>query len=127
MFGRMYNEKVAKWAWLFLFIGFNGTFIPQFILGMQGMPRRYYDYPAEFQSLHSISTIFSYLNGLGYMLVLGNLFHGIFWGEKATSNPYDSLGLEWQTPSPPQHDNFDTIPVVTDWSYGYGAPSDGSH
>lgn len=127
MFGRMYNEKVAKWAWLFLFIGFNGTFIPQFILGMQGMPRRYYDYPAEFQSLHFMSTIFSYLNGIGYMLVLGNLFHGIFWGEKATSNPYDSLGLEWQTPSPPQHDNFDTIPVVTDWSYGYGAPSDGSH
>ncbi len=127
MFGRMYNEKMSKIGFILLFIGFNGTFIPQFILGMQGMPRRYYDYPAEFENLHYISTLFSYLNAVGYSLVLLNLGHGMIWGKKASNNPYDSLGLEWQTNSPPQHDNFDTIPVVTDWSYGYGAPSDSSH
>ena len=124
MFGRKYNEKVAKIAWVLVFIGFNGTFIPQFLLGMEGMPRRYYDYPAEFQGLHRMSTIFAFVNGFGYMLVLVNLLWGAIKGEKAESNPYGSLGLEWQTPSPPAHDNFETIPTVTDWSYGYGQPAD---
>lgn len=122
MFGRMYNEKLAKFAWLFLFVGFNGTFIPQFILGMEGMPRRYHDYPdtPSFGSLHYISTIFAYLNGLGYALVLGNLIWSAFKGPKAPENPYGSLSLEWKTASPPPHDNFEKIPVVTDWTYGYG-------
>lgn len=120
IFGRMYNEKLAKLAWLLLFIGFNGTFIPQFLLGMEGMPRRYFTYPAEFTSLHQMSTIFAFINGLGYSLVLINFFISAKWGEKAPANPWNSLSLEWQTPSPPPHDNFDKIPVVTDWSYGYG-------
>ena len=123
--GRMYNEKVAKFAWLCLFIGFNGTFIPQFILGMEGMPRRYYNVPEEFANLHFISTLFAYLNGFGYSLVLLNLAHGFFRGEKAPANPYNSLSLEWATTSPPPHDNFEKIPVVTDWTYGYGAPAGG--
>ncbi|MFN8389111.1 MAG: cbb3-type cytochrome c oxidase subunit I [Bdellovibrionota bacterium] len=120
MFGRMYNEAMAKVAWLLLFIGFNGTFIPQFILGMEGMPRRYFTYPPEFQTLHQISTSFALLNGIGYTLVLLNFLYSAFYGPKAPANPWDSLSLEWQTPSPPPHDNFDKIPVVTDWSYGYG-------
>lgn len=129
MFGRMYNEKLAKIAFVILFIGFNGTFIPQFVLGMQGMPRRYHSYPEEFQSLHLISTIFAYMNALGYSLVLVNLGWGALFGKKAPSNPYNSLSLEWQTQSPPIHDNFETIPTVTDWMYGYGAPEDakGAH
>lgn len=126
MFGKMYNEKVAKIAWVILFIGFNGTFLPQFVLGMQGMPRRYHTYPEEFELLHSVSTFFAFFNGLGYSLVLANLIWGVFFGKKAPSNPYDSYSLEWQTPSPPPHDNFETIPVVTDWFYGYGDPKNSS-
>ncbi len=122
MFGRMYNEKVAKIAFIILFIGFNGTFLPQFVLGMQGMPRRYHSYPEEFQPLHVMSTIFAFMNAIGYSLVLVNLAWGAFFGKKAPSNPYNSLSLEWMTPSPPPHDNFETIPTVTDWTYGYGAP-----
>ena len=121
MFGRMYNEKMAKFAFLLLFIGFNGTFLPQFALGMAGMPRRYYDYPAEFQSMHLISTLFSYLNALGYSLVLANLGWAIKYGKRAEANPYRSLSLEWQTASPPIHENFETIPVVENWTYGYGS------
>jgi cytochrome c oxidase subunit 1 len=120
MFGRMYNESLAKIAFWMLFIGFNGTFLPQFALGMEGMPRRYADYPAEFQPLHRISTIFALLNAAGYSLVLVNLFYSAFRGKPANSNPWNSLGLEWQTPPIPAHDNFEKIPVVTDWSYGYG-------
>lgn len=118
--GRMYNESFAKFAWLLLFIGFNGTFLPQFILGMEGMPRRYFTYPEEFTTLHRISTAFAFLNGLGYSLVLINFAWSAMRGAKAPANPWNSLSLEWQTPSPPPHDNFEKIPVVTDWSYGYG-------
>lgn len=121
MFGRMYNERFAKLAWLVLFIGFNGTFIPQFILGMEGMPRRYYDYPPEFEPLHRISSIFAFINALGYAMVLGNLLYAAFRGKKAQDNPFGSLSLEWTTKSPPLHDNFVTIPRVTQWTYGYGA------
>lgn len=120
MFGRMYNKFVAKIAFWMLFIGFNGTFLPQFLLGMLGMPRRYFDYPVEWESLHQISTVFAFLNGFGYSLVLVNLFIGAFWGQKCGPNPWRSKSLEWQTPSPPAHDNFDTIPVVTEWPYNYG-------
>ncbi len=124
MFGRMYNEKLAKFAWLLLFIGFNGTFLPQFLLGMEGMPRRYYDYPAEFETLHRISTIFAFVNATGYMLVLINLLTSIFKGKPCGPNPWNSLSIEWTTDSPPAHDNFEKIPVVTDWGYSYGKPAD---
>lgn len=120
MFGRMYNERLSKIAFWLLFIGFNGTFLPQFALGMEGMPRRYSDYPAEFQTLHRVSTCFAFVNGFGYMLVLANFFYSAFWGKLAPANPWNSLSLEWQTPAIPQWDNFEKIPVVTDWSYGYG-------
>ncbi len=120
MFGRMYNVPLSKWAFWILFIGFNGTFIPQFALGMEGMPRRYADYPIEFQSKHQLSTIFAMINGLGYMLVLANFFYSAFRGKPAPANPWNSLSLEWQTPPIPKTDNFDKIPVVTDWTYGYG-------
>ena len=121
MFGRMYPQKMAKIGWLILFIGFNGTFLPQFILGMEGMPRRYFDYPVEFESLHQLSSVFAMFNGFGYALVFGNLFYGIFWGKKVDDNPWNSLSLEWRTASPPIHENFETIPVVTEWTYGYDA------
>ena len=120
MFGRMYNDKVARIAFVLLFVGFNGTFLPQFVLGMEGMPRRYFDYPVEFANLHWWSSVFAFMNGTGYFLVLVNLFVGALWGRKVGPNPWNARGLEWQTASPPPHDNFETIPTVTDWSYGYG-------
>lgn len=120
MFGKMYNEKMAKFAFAMLFIGFNGTFIPQFAMGMAGMPRRYFLYPEEFEYLQVMSSIFAFMNGAGYSLVLANLAWAIKYGKPAGKNPYNSLSLEWTTPSPPAHDNFETIPVVTDWPYSYG-------
>jgi cytochrome c oxidase subunit 1 len=124
MSGKMYNETVSQVAFAFLFFGFNLTFIPQFILGMDGMPRRYYDYPANYQTLHTISTIGAYLNGAGYAFALLNLLGTAIWGKtKAPRNPYNSKSLEWQTASPPVHENFDEIPVVTEDPYNYGTHS----
>ncbi len=120
MSGKMFNEKVAKIAWAFVFIGFNVTFFPQFILGTQGMPRRYADYPPQFHSLNELSTIGSWILGIGMFLMAINLLRGLFNGEKAPQNPFNSLSLEWQVPSPPPHENFEEIPHVNDWTYGYG-------
>ena len=119
MFGRMYPQTAAKIGWAFLFFGFNLTFIPLFVVGMEGMPRRYHDYPIEFEPMHFIASWGAAINGLGYAFVFGNLFYGIFWGKKVKENPWNSLSLEWQTASPPIHENFEVIPTVTDWSYGY--------
>lgn len=120
MFGKMFNEKVAKVAWALIFVGFNVTFFPQFILGTLGMPRRYADYPPEYESLHQLSTFGSWVLGIGMFLMFVNLMNGLFNGEKAPQNPYNSLSLEWQVPSPPPVENFEKIPHVTDWTYGYG-------
>ncbi|MGH7807877.1 MAG: cytochrome c oxidase subunit I, partial [Thermodesulfobacteriota bacterium] len=120
MFGKMFNEKVAKVAWAFVFIGFNVTFFPQFILGTLGMPRRYADYPPQFHSLHELSTIGSWILGIGVFIMTVNLLRGLANGEKAPDNPYNSVSLEWQVPSPPPHENFEKIPVVTDFPYVYG-------
>lgn len=123
MTGKMYNETLSKSAFAFLFIGFNLTFIPQFILGMDGMPRRYYDYPVQYQTLHTISTIGAFMNAFGYIFALGNLAWTAKYGKvKAPRNPYNSKGLEWQTASPPPHENFDSNPVVTEDPYNYGVP-----
>ncbi len=119
MFGKMYNQPVAKLGWLILFIGFNGTFLPQFILGMEGMPRRYASYPEEFTDLHQLSTKFAMFNGLGYALVFGNLFVSIFTGKKCDANPWRALTLEWKADSPPIHENFENIPRVDEGFYGY--------
>lgn len=124
MTGKMYNENIAKVYWAMVFVGFNLTFLPQFVLGMQGMPRRYFDYPVEFEALHTVSTIGSYVNGLGYFLAITYLGYIAFFGkEKASANPYGALTLEWtNTQSPPIHENFEEVPIVEDWPYSYGKP-----
>lgn len=119
-FGKMFNESVAKISWFLVFVGFNVTFFPQFFLGIQGMPRRYATYPAEFESLMSLSTYGSWILGLGVIIMTVNLIQGLIKGEKAPQNPYGSLSLEWQVPSPPPLENFEEIPQITDWTYGYG-------
>lgn len=121
MSGKMYNETVAKIAFVLVIVGFNLTFLPQFKLGMMGMPRRYFDYKPEFEHLHFISTCGAFVNALGYTSALLNLLgSAIFGKKKAPANPYDSLSLEWQTSSPPPHENFDVVPEVTDYPYAYG-------
>lgn len=123
MSGKMYNETIAKIAFVLVFVGFNATFLPQFVLGMMGMPRRYYDYPPEFEMWHRLSSIGAFINAAGYSLALFNLLWASYFSKvKAPANPYDSLGLEWQTQSPPIPENFPETPVITSGSYDYGTP-----
>ena len=117
--GRMYPEGWGRLAALIIFIGFNLTFFPQFILGYLGMPRRYHAYPEEFQVLNVMSTAGASILGVGYLLPMIYLVWSLRYGETAGDNPWDATGLEWRTPSPPPRDNFDTVPVVTAEPYAY--------
>ncbi len=120
-FGKVFNELIAKAAWFLVFVGFNVAFFPQFFMGFQGMPRRYATYPVEYQSYHSLSTYGSWILGLGILIMTVNLLLPLMRkGQPESSNPYGSLSLEWQVPSPPPTENFDEIPTVTDWTYAYG-------
>lgn len=128
MSGKMYNETAGKVFWLLIILGFNATFLPQFVLGMKGMPRRYFDYPPEFEYLHFLSTMGAFINAAGYLGALANLAYAALFGKvKAPANPYDSLSLEWHTSSPPPHENFIDTPTVTDYPYAYGTPVAGAH
>jgi cytochrome c oxidase subunit 1 len=120
--GRMYPETWARVAALIVFVGFNLTFFPQFILGYLGMPRRYYAYPPEFQVLNVMSTAGASILGLGYLLPLCYLVWSLRYGARAGANPWQASGLEWTTPSPPPTENFAETPVVTEDAYAYGAP-----
>jgi len=117
--GKMYSESWAKVSWFLVFGGFNVTFFPQFILGSQGMPRRYYDYAPKFQTLNEISSFGAWSIGLGFVIMAIYLLHAIFKGEKAPDNPWGAATLEWQTTSPPSPHNFEKDPVVTHGPYDY--------
>lgn len=119
MFGRMYHPKIPYVAWGLLFLGFNLLYFPMVILGWQGMPRRYYDYLPQFHSLQLLSTIGSWILIAGLILMFGNLIHSFFKGEKAEANPWGGATLEWQIPSPPPKENFETIPHVETGPYEY--------
>jgi cytochrome c oxidase subunit 1 len=119
MFGKMYNEMGARLSWVFIFIGFNVTFFPQFILGAKGMPRRYFDYIPEYEQLNKISTVGSWLITTGFIIGLITIIRGLTHGEKAPANPWGAKSLEWQTESPPIMHNFDHDPVVTEGPYEY--------
>lgn len=114
MFGRMYNERHGIIGFILVFVGFNVTFFTQFMLGSHGMPRRYYDYPSEFQIYHVISTIGSYIMAAGFFWTLYLLVQSLFSGKIAPANPWGGRSLEWQCSSPPPHDNFKTTPSVGD-------------
>lgn len=118
-FGKLYNETLAKISWLMVVVGFNLTFFPQFILGYQGMPRRYYNYLSEYTFLNQLSTYGSMLIGLGFLLAALYLVYALFKGKKAPDNPWRGLTLEWQTSSPPPTENFKVDPVVTHGPYEY--------
>jgi cytochrome c oxidase subunit I len=119
IFGRMYNEFWARITFVLIFVGFNVTFFPQFILGSMGMPRRYYDYLPEYESLNRISSLGAFTIGTGFAIALIVILQGIFYGRKAPANPWGAKTLEWQTSSPPPHLNFHEEPIVTAGPYEF--------
>ncbi len=119
MFGRMYSEFWGRISAMIVFVGFNLTFFPQFILGFMGMPRRYASYPPEFQVLNIFSTLGATILAVGVIISAATLVHAYFKGEIAGPNPWLLPGLEWRTSSPPPTENFEYIPVVTWEAYDY--------
>jgi cytochrome c oxidase subunit 1 len=120
MTGRKYPEPLARLAAIVIFLGFNLTFFPQFVLGYLGMPRRYHVYPPEFQVLNVMSSAGASILAVGYLLPLVYLIWSLRYGAVAGMNPWKAKGLEWETSSPPPTDNFDTAPIVTQEAYAYG-------
>jgi len=121
MTGRMYPELWSKASAVIIFVGFNLTFFPQFILGYMGMPRRYHVYPPEFQVFNVLSSAGATVLGLGFLIPFIYLSWSLKYGAKAGSNPWGSTTLEWQTSSPPISTNFEVTPVVTVEAYDYSA------
>jgi cytochrome c oxidase subunit 1 len=122
--GRLYSEALAKFAALILFVGFNLTFFPQFVLGYMGMPRRYHSYPPEFQVLNVMSTAGASILGIGYLLPMAYFIWSMRYGPVAGPNPWPATGLEWQTSSPPPPENFEVTPVVTWEPYDFAGRPD---
>ena len=120
--GRMYSEWWGRLSALVIFIGFNLTFFPQFLLGYLGMPRRYHAYPEEFQALNVLSTAGASILGVGYLIPLIYLVWSMRYGRPAPDNPWGAKGLEWMTPSPPQTHNFTETPRVAEEAYAYSSP-----
>src|SRR4030081_3903207 len=123
--GRMYPEGWGRFSALIVFVGFNLTFSPQFILGYMGMPRRYHTYPADlvsWQVLHVLSTAGASILGVGLMIPLIYLVWSMRYGKIAEANPWNLPGLEWQTASPPPTENFLITPVVTHEAYEFAPP-----
>ncbi|MDA1027640.1 MAG: cytochrome c oxidase subunit I [Bacteroidetes bacterium] len=125
MTGKMFNETLGKIAAGLVFFGFNLTFFPQFIMGAQGMPRRYYDYLPEFQGYHLLSTYGSWVLGAGMFLILGYLVASLINGKKAGLNPWGALTLDWtHTTTPPHPHNFLETPIVTRGAYDFHLAKD---
>jgi cytochrome c oxidase subunit 1 len=121
--GKMYSEFWGKISAMLVFVGFNLTFFPQFILGYQGMPRRYAAYPEEFQVLNIFSTAGASVLAIGFVMPVIYLVHSLIWGKEAGPNPWMLPGLEWRTSSPPPTENFEEMPVVTWEAYEFGEDS----
>jgi cytochrome c oxidase subunit 1 len=125
MFGRMYHQVPSKISWFLTFVGFNTLYLPMFIMGWEGMPRRYYDYIPEYQTWHVVSTVGSWIMVAGILMMFINLLHSLKHGQVCTErNPWGGgRTLEWTVPSPPPLENFDEIPTVTRGAYDV-APSE---
>ena len=114
IWGRMYNARWANIGFTLLFIGFNVLYFPMLIVGLMGMPRRYYDYLPEFQPMNVISTVGSWILILGLIIMIVNLFRSYRTGKPADRNPWGGVTLEWQTKSPPPLQNFDSAPELSE-------------
>jgi cytochrome c oxidase subunit 1 len=120
IYGRMYSNRWAYIGWGFLFTGFNLLYFPQFVIGIQGMPRRYFDYLPEFQWGHFLSLIGAIILLAGFVIMVSNLIYHRKKGAIAPANPWKGVTLEWQIPSPPPLENFDEIPTITRKPYFFG-------
>ncbi|MCC5829017.1 MAG: cbb3-type cytochrome c oxidase subunit I [Phycisphaeraceae bacterium] len=118
IWGKMYNENWARIAAIVVFIGFNQTFFWQFIMGSQGMPRRYATYSTQYTRHHQFSTVGAFVMTAGLVMVLANMVHSVAVGRRAPRNPWGGNSLEWHTPSPPTTFNFDRTPYAGD-PYNY--------
>jgi len=123
--GRMYNDLLGRISAVIIFVGFNLTFFPQFVLGYLGMPRRYHAYPEEFQVLNVLSSAGASVLAIGYLMPLFYFAYSLKYGEIAGDNPFGAVGLEWNTTSPPPTENFTVTPVVTWEAYEYPTPVEG--
>jgi cytochrome c oxidase subunit 1 len=121
MTGRMYPEGFAKLSALVIFLGFNLTFFPQFMLGYLGMPRRYHAYPEEFQVLNVLSTAGASVLAVGYLMPMVYFIWSLRYGKVAGVNPWGSAGLEWRTATPPPAHNFEETPIVTHGAYDFSS------
>ena len=119
MTGRMYPEGWARFSSVLVFVGFNLTFFPQFVLGYLGMPRRYHVYPEGFQVLNVMSSAGASILGIAYLFPFTYLIWSLKYGRRASANPWNAVGLEWTTPSPPPTFNFDQTPLVDFEAYDY--------
>lgn len=127
MFGRFMSEGWGKLHFFLTFIGFNGTFFPMHLLGVAGMPRRYadpylYPYLEHLLPLNQFMTVCAAIMGFAQFILLANIFFSLFLGKKAGRNPWNANGLEWATPSPPGHGNFEQTPICYRGPYEYSHP-----
>jgi cytochrome c oxidase subunit 1 len=122
--GRLYSDAWARFAAILIFAGFNLTFFPQYLLGVAGMPRRYHEYPPEFQVLHVLSSAGASVLALGFLLPPVYLLWSLRHGARASDNPWEATGLEWRTSSPPPVENFTRTPIVSAAPYDY-SPEEG--
>ncbi|MCO5141731.1 MAG: cytochrome c oxidase subunit I [Oligoflexia bacterium] len=120
MLGRMYNEFLGKLSFWFFIVGFNVTFLAQFVAGLNGMPRRYHDYDSVYAGWNLISTVGSWGIALGILMIIINVVYSSFKGPKAPANPWKGKTLEWAAESPPVLENFEKTPTVTSGPYDYG-------
>jgi cytochrome c oxidase subunit 1 len=122
--GRMYPEGWGRFSALVIFVGFNLTFLPQFVAGFMGMPRRYHAYPPEFQVFNVLSSAGASILGFGMLIPAIYFVWSMRYGKVAEANPWHLPGLEWRTQSPPLTENFDTTPIVTWEAYEFAPPSE---
>ncbi|XXX71939.1 cbb3-type cytochrome c oxidase subunit I [Sorangium sp. So ce134] len=127
MFGRMYSESMGLLTSFGVFLGFILTFLPQFLLGNAGMPRRYYSYPEQYQWLNVLSTGGAYLLAGALVLALVNLLIALRWGPRAPANPWRSRSYEWETPPLPPAHNFPATPIVERGPYDYHLTEEEAH
>ena len=113
------SQWLAAITGIFVFLGFNLTFMSQFIMGSRGMPRRYYDYLPQFEPFHRVSTVGSWILAFGLFLTAYTLLEALWKGKKAPRNPWGSASYEWMTDSPPCVINYHSPPVITRGPYDY--------
>jgi cytochrome c oxidase subunit 1 len=123
MFGRMYKERTAVVAWAHMVVGFNMLYFTFLVMGVQGMPRRYYDHLPGFHWGHQIATVGSWIMVAGILLMVWNLARGLFRKTDVPANPWGGVTLEWSIPSPPPTENFEVLPIITEDPYQFNSPA----